>query len=150
MINKIILAVFVAIIFWTQIVNCDNICTATVCCPNFCSNCSTCIGDISNDANCCETTILSAGRTCGDYDAPCITTNNSSEPQGSEPSLWEKIISFFLNIYTTLGIGYLIIIGIGLVIFLCMIYACTCFDKRSPAIDYDSITIGEYKPKKSQ
>lgn len=134
--KNIYLIIFLyAIINLSLPVSGNDICNDLVCCPITCNNCTVCIGDQINDIMCCEKNILESNKTCTLFQSPCIK-NSTPAPTTTQiisPALVDKILKF-------LTIPNIIYLCIGFVLFLCVVYACTCFDRRKPPISYKEIT----------
>lgn len=136
--------IFTIVLFFTYLctrtVHSQFICNDLVCCPENCDNCTTCVGIIEYDDLCCEKIILQNNMTCDDFTPPCILTNTTNTtdanipvPDKAELDLNGKILAF-------LTLTNIILLSAGFIIFICSIYACTCFDKRVPPLNYTDIT----------
>lgn len=126
----------------------SDICTDTVCCPGKCDNCTMCTGNMIYDEMCCDNVIENSNRTCGTDNAPCkIMKNADSTTTGTNSNDITQtggILQGAENFYNKIGLINIIFIGIGIIFGFCLLYACTCFDKRKPAIPYEQIIINKF------
>ena len=125
----------VSLLLLTTVDKISSECTDRVCCADDCSPCGPCVGNMTIDASCCEEVILKSDRSCNKYSVPCyIATVDSDEDN-----------NFFKNVYDNLGLVNIILLSITVLICGCYIYACCCFDKRKPPVDYIDLTIEKIK-----
>ncbi|XWV25915.1 putative orfan [Tupanvirus soda lake] len=122
-----------------------EICNDEVCCPDSCVNCATCVGNFTLDQLCCDEVILASNKYCDVDDAPCIlegdknntnkndtdTTNENNNDDNDD--FIDGLKDFFSSIPN------IILVSILAPLVLSAIYACTCFDRRRPPLDYEKI-----------
>ncbi|AUL77709.3 putative ORFan [Tupanvirus deep ocean] len=121
-------------------------CNNEVCCPDSCPSCTTCVGNFTLDELCCEEIILASNKYCDVNDAPCIlesdknntntndtNTDENNDNRNDTDDFIEGLKDFFTQIPN------IILISILVPLVLSAIYACTCFDRRKPPLDYDQI-----------
>lgn len=129
-----------------KISNCQNTpCNDFVCCDIICDNCNQCNANDTLNFLCCEEIILSENRTCDLYPPPCVLDNpiTPNSASSDDQEFEEQLVEFFTNIPN------MVLLGIIIILFFIMIYACSCFDRRKPPVPYNLVMWEIPRDKKS-